>query len=37
MKYLIKKILTESTDSSKMEEVLTRFLDAEDEKVLYLL
>ena len=33
MKYLIKKILTESTDSSKMEEVLTRFLDAEDEEV----
>ncbi len=33
MKYLIKKILTESTDPTTMEEVLTNFLDAEDEEV----
>lgn len=33
MKYLIKKILTESTDLSKMEEVLTRFHDVDDPEV----
>ena len=33
MKYVIKKILTESTDLSKMEEILTRFYDVEDEEV----
>ena len=33
MKYLIKKILTESTDLSKMGEVLTRFHDPDDEEV----
>ena len=33
MKYLIKKILTESTDLSKMGEVLTRFHDPDEEGV----
>ena len=33
MKYLIKKILTESTDLSNMGEVLTRFHDPDEEEV----
>ena len=33
MKYLIEKILTESTDLSKMGEVLTRFNDPDEEEV----
>ena len=33
MKYLIKKILTESTDLTKMGEVLTRFNDPDEPEV----